>query len=914
MASYGNDQQSYRRFLDNFCQHLRSKRRSTGVSNLAEDEPDKKVQLFYEYIVECEVEAETLEWIRQYLHQHNCPTVLAAYIARCTCDEILHKDLSHLYRISTEDSAPQQIIARALLKQVVSQVHEVCLLMQAGLPKLKVCDTQPMVSVCAVRNFRRKMEDRHTVIPDLNTLFALQGYPSQSYYAVYDGHSGVEAAVYTMTHLHTNMVHSPYFVSDVPSALQSSYKLTDKRFVEKSKRERLKSGTTGISALIRGSTIYVSWLGDSQAVLVRNSEVLDMTMPHTPARQDEKKRIEDLGGIVLLVHGVSRVNGNFSVSRAIGDADQKPCISSDADVVTYELDGSEDYLMLACDGAWDYLDKQMLPYLVYNHVQKNNGQFSTVAEGMIKSARENGSKDNISVVVVFFREELSDPHSADLSHAVRENGENQKHDDGNPNRPPTWNSSSSSSSRCDSSTASPSPQRGASNPASSNNGVADHVSESESKCVEAGRAAYTTTTATKGVCGSGGGGSKVKAVSQSYSRSSSGESSSCCENPVETIKNPADSRDPVEDVCQRLLEEPPIPQSKVCSKRDGRTDSSLRANSTSDPCLKSKPLISGPSASVRVPPLLSLCGRAVLGHNSQLLSGCCPEFAEKSDILRCLFSCCGGGSSGGVGCGAGEGVEGHQGPTPATCHQTQPLLPQQQGPPPPTPPSYHHDVCLLCFMEALTAVEAGHKQATGLYLSSGLLANLCSQIISNNNNNNSLGFNPLTASSGEDGPPLISHKGNNTGGGLGPVGNILKTLARQHDQCTLPVQDNDGGDGGYTSSTYGGLCRKHHHHHNHCHTISPLGAAVNADHGGGGEGEGDASRHCCCSPPASGTSQSHTAVPPPHLLIRCLLRQMLLPASSSSSPSFSGCAAPLFPTTTAPSNILPPLSSPPLAS
>lgn len=437
MASYGNELQTYRRFLDNFCQQLKTKKE-------VDEGKSAPVKLCYQYLTQSEVEGESLEWARQYLIYCACPSGLAACIARYTCDEILKKDLSHLYVIS-DNNQPQAIDAHELLKEVISKVQDLCVHLQGALPKFKVPDRSYKVSASAVRNRRRKMEDRHIILPDINNLFALKGYPNQSYYAIYDGHSGVEAAVYAVTHLHCNLVRSQYFATDVHRAMKSSYKITDKCFLEKCARESLRSGTTGINALIRGSTVYIGWLGDSQAVLVRNGQLINLTNPHTPEREDEKRRIEDLGGIVLLVNGVSRVNGNISVSRAIGDASQGPCISSDADVVSFELDGSEDYLVLACDGAWDCICKEQLPHLIYDHVQKNNGQCSTVAELLVKYASENGSTDNISVIVVFFKELLPDPKLA-LNDIIKENGENKKHDH-NPNRNSGGDDSSSSQGR-----------------------------------------------------------------------------------------------------------------------------------------------------------------------------------------------------------------------------------------------------------------------------------------------------------------------------------------------------------------------------------------------------------------------------------------------------------------------------------
>ena len=79
----------------------------------------------------------------------------------------------------------------------------------------------------------------------------------------------------------------------------------------------LRSGTTAVVSLIRGKTLYAAWLGDSQAVLVRSGQAVDIVAPHKPNRVDEKKRIEALGGSVIY-WGTWRVNGQLAVSRAIG--------------------------------------------------------------------------------------------------------------------------------------------------------------------------------------------------------------------------------------------------------------------------------------------------------------------------------------------------------------------------------------------------------------------------------------------------------------------------------------------------------------------------------------------------------------------------------------------------------------------
>ena len=70
--------------------------------------------------------------------------------------------------------------------------------------------------------------------------------------------------------------------------------------------------------LIDPDALYVSWLGDSQALLVRSGQAVEIMTPHTPGNEDEKSRIVELGGCVVWF-GTWRVNGNLAVSRAIGE-------------------------------------------------------------------------------------------------------------------------------------------------------------------------------------------------------------------------------------------------------------------------------------------------------------------------------------------------------------------------------------------------------------------------------------------------------------------------------------------------------------------------------------------------------------------------------------------------------------------
>ncbi|CAN7976024.1 unnamed protein product, partial [Ixodes persulcatus] len=273
------------------------------------------------------------------------------------------------------------------------------------------------VSTHAVRNNRRKMEDRHVTLPDLNCVLDIQDAPQHSYYAVFDGHAGLEAANYATAHLHRNIVVQPDFLSDPVHAIHEGFAATDRNFLQRSSKEGMKSGCTAVCCLVREqSHLYVGWLGDSQAMLARRGVALPLVNPHKPEREDERKRIEDLGGMVVMM-GIWRVNGSLAVSRAIGDAEHKPYVISEPDVLSVELDGSEDFLVLGCDGLWDQLMPQDVANRVYQAVLDDPDGAPYVSHALVQGARDLGSGDNITAIVVFLR----DPHTFDaasLSQAV----------------------------------------------------------------------------------------------------------------------------------------------------------------------------------------------------------------------------------------------------------------------------------------------------------------------------------------------------------------------------------------------------------------------------------------------------------------------------------------------------------------
>ncbi|MGH0155822.1 UNVERIFIED_CONTAM: hypothetical protein FKN15_051886 [Acipenser sinensis] len=334
----------------------------------------------------------------------NAPQLLSVALTRAAVSEILQSDLSVFHK--KQDSEEEAVLLESdpLQRFFFNRLRELCCAwLEEPPPQQPGTRRFLQTSAHAIRNTRRKMEDRHVAIAEFNQLCGLEDQTERGYFAVFDGHGGVDAAVYAATHLHINLAQQGELLSSPGEALKQSFRQTDDMFLQKAKRERLRSGSTGVAALLNGDWLHVAWLGDSQVMLVRQGQVVSLMEPHKPEREDEKERIEALGGCVAFM-GCWRVNGTIAVSRAIGDIDQKPYVSGDADGASFQLHGSEDYLLLACDGFFDTVRPLEAVGTVLEHLRESRGEGSGVAERLVSQAKSNGSSDNITVLVVFLKE------------------------------------------------------------------------------------------------------------------------------------------------------------------------------------------------------------------------------------------------------------------------------------------------------------------------------------------------------------------------------------------------------------------------------------------------------------------------------------------------------------------------------
>merc|ERR1712001_541873 len=145
-------------------------------------------------------------------------------------------------------------------------------------------------------------------------------------------------------------------LSDVPST-----KIDNMRNDESLKDEM--SGATAITALLRGTDLYVGNAGYSRCIASVNGQAEALSTDHKPSDPMERERIEKAGGFVEF----NRVNGNLALSRAVGDfafksnQSLKPedqIVSGSPEVQYRIVDKDWEFILLACDGIWDVLTNQ----------------------------------------------------------------------------------------------------------------------------------------------------------------------------------------------------------------------------------------------------------------------------------------------------------------------------------------------------------------------------------------------------------------------------------------------------------------------------------------------------------------------------------------------------------------------------
>lgn len=244
------------------------------------------------------------------------------------------------------------------------------------------------------KGLRPTMEDAHAIYEDREMdLFSAE---------IYDGHGGKQPALIAAEMLTPAFIHGFKTEAKKPvherrreaDILRDAYLMVDEYVVSR----KWEAGTCAVQLYIIGNHFMAANAGDSRVIIGTGTGVRVLTRDHKPDSEDERSRIEALGGHVR-TFGVPRVEGVLAISRAIGDTCLKPYVSPEPRIAEGTFGCENDLAVLACDGVWDVLT----PDTVIG-IARAGDSAQDSGDAIAKTALEMGSSDNVTVIVLDLRE------------------------------------------------------------------------------------------------------------------------------------------------------------------------------------------------------------------------------------------------------------------------------------------------------------------------------------------------------------------------------------------------------------------------------------------------------------------------------------------------------------------------------
>lgn len=229
-------------------------------------------------------------------------------------------------------------------------------------------------------------------------------------FGIFDGHGGARAAEFLKDHLFENLLKHPEFLTDTKKAICEIHKKTDSDFLDSESKTFRDDGSTASTAVLVGKRLYVANVGDSRAVISKAGKAIPLSDDHKPNRSDERKRIEDAGGVVMWA-GTWRVGGVLAMSRAFGNRLLKQYVVAEPEIQEEEVGEDLDLLVLASDGLWDVVPNEDAISLA-----RTEEEVEAAARKLTETAFSRGSADNITCIVVRFHHDTKEKDNSSADH------------------------------------------------------------------------------------------------------------------------------------------------------------------------------------------------------------------------------------------------------------------------------------------------------------------------------------------------------------------------------------------------------------------------------------------------------------------------------------------------------------------
>ena len=147
------------------------------------------------------------------------------------------------------------------------------------------------------------------------------------------------------------------------------------------------SGSTCIIIFQIGNKIISSNVGDSRALLIKeNKEIIELSHDQKPDNENEKKRIEEMGGIVSQCNDLyddGKEGGPFRIwmkgcdypgiamSRSIGDKIAHSIgVINEPEIIEFNLDELSKFIILGSDGVFQHLNNNEINDIIFEEKEK----------------------------------------------------------------------------------------------------------------------------------------------------------------------------------------------------------------------------------------------------------------------------------------------------------------------------------------------------------------------------------------------------------------------------------------------------------------------------------------------------------------------------------------------------------------
>ena len=250
---------------------------------------------------------------------------------------------------------------------------------------------------------------------------------------VFDGHGehGTPCAEFARDKIPELLSKDPSIAKQTKKALFNSFVTANAKLHASSVDDSM-SGTTAISAHLRGNHLSICNVGDSRAVAGEEkggkTVAVDLSHDQTPFRADECARVQKCGARVLTLDQLEGLkdpnvqcwgteedddgdpprlwvpNGMYpgtAFTRSIGDhVAEKIGVSAEPEILERTLESSTKYIVIASDGVFEFLPSQTVMDMVTSHEDIHDAALEIVLESYRLWLQFETRTDDITIIIM----------------------------------------------------------------------------------------------------------------------------------------------------------------------------------------------------------------------------------------------------------------------------------------------------------------------------------------------------------------------------------------------------------------------------------------------------------------------------------------------------------------------------------